>query len=147
MRRIERQITIDAPAAKVFSYLADFPRHVEWAEAAHRLQIQQTSPGPVGVGSTFASVGHEMGEHRAQVTVTELVPNNKIVFQAEDDTGRFRHYFLLQEEGGGTRLAKGIELLKLSLLRRLLSPLAKLPFLVPRELGGDLKRIKAKLEG
>ena len=144
MASIERQTTIGAPAEKVFKYVADISRHGEWA--AHRLEIEQSSQGPIAVGSTFTSVGHEMGTHRGQVTVTEFVPSSKLVFEAEDDTGRFRHHFLLQAEGGGTRLTKGVEPLRWSLMFKLLSPVAT-AFLFPRGLDGDLQRIKAKLEG
>ena len=144
MAGIERQTTVNAAAAKVFEYVSDISRHPEWA--AHKLEVEKTSDGPIAVGSTFSAVGHEMGTHRAQVKIAELVPNSKVVYEAEDDTGHFRHYFQLQEENGATRVTKGIEPLKLSLMFKLLSPIA-LTFMVPRGLDGDLKRIKAKLEG
>jgi len=144
MAGIERQTTVNAPAAKVFEYVADIGRHGEWA--AHRLEIEKTSEGPVGPGSTFACVGHEMGTHRGQVKVAEFNPNSKVVYEAEDDTGHFRHYFLLEDESGATRVTKGVEPLRMSLMFRVLSPIAT-TFLVPRGLEGDLKRIKAKLEG
>ncbi len=144
MSSIERQTTVSAPAAEVFSYLADIGRHGEWA--GHNLLIEKTSPGPVGVGSTFACEGHQMGTHRGQVTVTEFAPNSKVVYESQDDTGHFRHYFVLLEEGGATRVTKGVEPLKMAPMFRILSPIAN-AFLVPRGLEGDLKRIKAKLEG
>ena len=144
MAPIERQITINAPVADVFSYLADFPRHTEWA--AHRLQIQQTSEGPVGVGTTLTSVGHQMGkDHTDQVTITELAPNSRIAFESVGEVGRMRHHFLLQEESEGTRLTKGGEVLQASLMVRLLTPI--LVFMIPASFDADLKRIKAKLEG
>ena len=144
MAIIEKQTTIGAPAETVFKYVSDIARHPEWA--AHRLEIEPNSQGQIAVGSTFSCVGHEMGTHKGKVTVTELVPNSKLVYEAEDDTGRFRHHFSLQEDGGATRLTKGIEPLRLSLLFKILSPVA-LTIMVPRGLNGDLQRIKAKLEG
>ena len=76
MRRIERRITISASVPHVFSYLADFPRHSEWA--AHPLRIRQTSEGPVGVGSTFVSVGRQLGrDNEDHVTVVELIRNGE----------------------------------------------------------------------
>ena len=144
MAGVERQTIIDAPAEKVFSYLADFTRHPEWA--ANPLHIEQTSEGPVGVATTFISVGHQFGrDNEDHLTVTEFVPNQKIVFESEGGAGRFRHYFLLQEEDGGTRLTKGVELLKLSFLPRLLWPIVA-AFRAGRY-DGALKRIKGKLEG
>jgi len=145
MATIEKQTTINAPAEKVFKYLSDFPRHGEWA--AHRLQIKQTSEGAVGVGTTFACVGHMMGQdHADQVTITEFVPNSRIAFESVGDAGQWRHYIQLQEESGGSRLTKGSEILKPSLMTRFLGPVAKM-FVIPAALNGDLQRIKAKLEG
>jgi len=144
MAIIERQTTVNAPAEKVFSYLSEIPRHTEWA--AHKLEIEPSSQGQIAVGSTFACTGHQMGTHKGRVTLTELVPNSKLVYEAEDDTGRFRHHFVLEEDGGSTRLTKGMEPLRFSLLFKILSPVA-LTFMVPRGLNGDLQRIKAKLEG
>ena len=145
-RVIERQITINAPVAEVFGYLADFTRHGEWA--AHALRSQQTSEGPVNPGTTFTSIGHQFGrDNEDKVTVTEIVPSERIVFESEGAAGRFRHYFLLQEEDGRTRLTKGVELLQLSVLLRLLSPVVAAFRVTARAFDGDLQRIKAKLEG
>jgi len=144
MPAVERQITINASPEQVFGYLSDITRHPEWA--GHDLKVESTSPGPPAVGSTFASIGHQMGEHKAQIKVTELQPNSSVVFEAEDDTGHFRHYFRLQPGDGGTLLTKGSDPLRLSLMLKLLMPVGRL-YMVPRGLDGDLKRIKANLEG
>ena len=144
MPAIERQIAINASPEQVFGYLSDITRHPEWA--GHDLKVERTSSGPVAVGSTFSSVGHQMGEHRGQVRVTELQPNSSVVYEAEDDTGHFRHYFRLQPGDSGTLLTKGSDPLRLSLMLKLLMPIGRL-YMVPRGLDGDLKRIKANLEG
>ena len=143
MPAIERQIMINASPEQVYRYVSDIARHPEWA--GHDLKIESTSPGPVAVGSTFTSIGHQMGEHKAQVRVTVLQPNSSVVFEAEDDTGHFRHYFRLQAGDGGTQLTKGSDPLRLSLMLKLLMPIGRL-YMVPRGLEGDLKRIKARLE-
>jgi len=144
MAAVERQITINAPPEQVFAYLSDISRHSEWAR--HNLTVEKTSQGPVAVGSTFATVGHQMGEHRGEVKITELQPNSSVVYEAEDDTGHFRHYFRLQPGDGGTLVTKGFDPQRLSLMLKLLMPIGRL-LMLPRELDGDLKRIKAKLEG
>ena len=141
MARFERQITINAPMERTFAYLVDLPRHAEWA--GHRIRIEQTSQEPPGVGSTYSS-GHQGKEPKDQVRITELVPNQKIAFEAQGPDGHFLHFFLLDQDGDRTRLTKGIELLRLSLMMKLMSPL--LLIMGPRILAGDLKRIKAKLE-
>ncbi len=143
MARFEKEATIGAPAAKVFEYVSDIARHGEWA--GDRLEVQKTSEGPLGVGSTYSCVGHQMGTHKGQITVTQYEPSSRVVFETEDDTGRWRHTFIVNEAGGETRLTKAVESLKLSMMNTLMSPL--LPLLVPRTLNADLRRIKAQLQG
>ena len=143
MPAIERQTAINASAEKVFDYLADFPRYKEWA--AHHLRIEQTSPGPVAVGTTFASVGRMTAlDYKGQGTVTEFLPNERLVFDVTGDTGHFRHYLFLKKDGPQTVLTKAVEPLRLKFTWRLRWPLARL--VIPYILGGDLKRIKAKVE-
>src|SRR3972149_4178880 len=102
MSAIGSQLSINARPEQVFGSLYDITRHPEWA--GHDLKVERTSSGPVAVGSTFSSVGHQMGEHKAQIKVMELQPNSSVGFEAEDDTGHFRHYFRLQPGDGGTLL-------------------------------------------
>jgi hypothetical protein len=45
------EITIHAPVATVYAYLADFTRHPEWVRNVSK--VVQVSPGPVGVGTVF----------------------------------------------------------------------------------------------
>jgi uncharacterized protein YndB with AHSA1/START domain len=144
MAAIERQVTMNVPPEQVFAYVSDLTRHPEWAN--HKLEVVKTSEGPVAVGSTYSSVGHEMGEHKGAVKVTELQPNTVFAYEAEDDTGDFRHYFRLQAADGGTLVTKGIDPQRLSMMMKLLMPVGRI-FMVPRLLDGDLKRIKEKLEG
>lgn len=144
MAGFEKQTLVNAPSEKVFSYVTDFARHPEWAQ--HRLKIEQTSQGPVGVGSTFASVGHAMGmDSRDTVTVTDYVSNERLGYEAESKEGRFRHWITLQPADGGTRLSKGIEVVRASLMTKLMMPL--LLIMGPRILASDVQRIKAKVEG
>ena len=69
MKQYEEQITINAPADKVYAYVSDFTRHGEWA--GHGLAVTKDGDGPVAVGSTFSttakSVRHPEGtqhDHR-----------------------------------------------------------------------------------
>lgn len=144
MASIQRQTTVNAPADAVFAYLTDFSRHPEWA--GQKLAITPAAAGPCAVGSTYSSVGHQMGTHRGTVTVTELVPNQKLVFESDDDTGRFRHTFVLKGEGAQTELSKTFEPLQPGAMFRVMSPII-LRFLTPKALTQDVERIKAKVEG
>ena len=144
MARIERQTTLDVPPEKAFSYVADIPKHSEWA--GDKLEIEPASQGPLAVGSTFNCVGHQMGTHHGELTITELVPNQKIVFESDDNTGRFRHGFIVKNQEGKTVLIKSVEPLQMRGPLRLIGPIA-MSLMVPRAINADLKRIKAKLEG
>ena len=145
MARAEKQLTINAPVEKVFDYLADVARHGEWAKPGHKLQVEKTSDGPVGQGATFRSVGHQFGRHEDTVTITEYVPNERVVYESEGNAGLMRHAFQLSPSDGGAQVAKTFEPVRSKFPFSLFSPMA-MAFVVPGELSGDLQRIKEKLE-
>ncbi len=141
---VERSITVNVPVEKVFSYLADFSRHGEWA--THKLAMGQISQPPAGVGTGFESRGRMwgLGIHNENV-VTEFVPNQRIAFESVSPGGRFRNAFVIQEQGDETLLVKKVEVLQ---PRAMLWPLVRFgfPLVAGRRLRLDLERIKAKLE-
>ena len=49
--RFDNTVTINAPVGDVFAYLAQPENFPRWNYALNR--TEQTSPGPIGVGSTF----------------------------------------------------------------------------------------------
>ena len=141
----EKQIVINAPAEKVFSYLADLTRHSEWAQPGHRLEIEKTSDGPIGQGTVFRSVGHQFGRNEDTVTITEYVPNQRIVYQSDGKAGVMRHTFELTPADGGVQVTKGFEAVQAKFPFSLFLPIVS-AFVLPGALNGDLQRIKAKLE-
>jgi uncharacterized protein YndB with AHSA1/START domain len=145
MGAIERQTTVNAPGSAVFSYLSDVSDHSQWA--AHQLEVQPKSQGPVQVGSAFDTVGHQFGEQPGTVTITELVPNERIIYESDGPVGHFRHGFIIKDNGDGTvLLTKTMEPLEVkNLPLKLLVPVVR-GFIAPRGLDGDLQRIKEKLE-
>ena len=142
MASFQQSINVSASPETVYQYLADLTKHPEWA--AHKLEVQPSSEGPAAAGSTYRAVGHEMGTHRATVKITELSPE-RIAYEAEDDTGHFRHWISISAaRDGGTEITKGVEALRTNLMLTLLKPL--MPMMVSRGLKGDLQRIKDRLE-
>ena len=142
MASFQQSITVSASPETAFGYLADLTKHPEWA--AHKLEVQPASEGPAAAGSTFSAIGHEMGTHRATVKITELSPE-RIAYEAEDDTGHFRHWISISAaRDGGAEITKGVEPLRTNLMLTLLKPL--MPMMVSRGLKGDLQRIKQRLE-
>jgi len=146
MARVEKQITINAPAEKVFTYLADITKHGEWGNPGQKLHVEKTSEGPVGQGSTFKSVGQQFGTQNDTVTITEYVPNQRVVYEALGKAGHIRHSFDIKPADGGVQVTKGFESLKAKPPFSLLLPIVA-TFVLPGALSGDLQRIKAKLEG
>ena len=143
MAEFQKALIVNCSPEAAFQYLSDLTRHPEWA--ANKLDIQKTSDGPTVEGTTFHSAGHLMGKHEGEVRIIELVPNEKIVYEADDDTGRFRHSILLAPADGGTMITKSAEVLETrALTMKLASPL--LGLIVPRGLQQDLEKIKARLE-
>src|SRR3990172_5058430 len=89
MPSFEKQIVVSAPADKVFGFLGDSPRHGEWTQ--HRVEIRPESQGPVGQGAAFTSRNHFMGRKiEDRLVVTEFVPNERLVYEADGGTGQFR---------------------------------------------------------
>jgi len=139
----KKEIQIAAAPEQVFAYVADLPRHSEWA--SHTLSLEPQSEGAVAVGSRFKSVGHQFGkDNQDEVTVHEYAPSKRFVFDSEDSSGVFRHTFELTPEGEGTRVVKSCEVLSAPMKTKLLTPI--LAVLVPTALSKDLQRIKSRLE-
>jgi len=119
MKRYEEQITINAPADKVFAYVSDFTRHGEWA--GHGLAVTKDGDGPIAVGSTFSTTASQFGA-----------------------LGTAHHWFTIADAGGTTTLKKGAEFTDPSTLAKITS--WKLSRDVPKGFRSDLANIKAKLE-
>ena len=145
---IAREITVDAPRERVWSYLTDFGRHTEWADPKNVLRIQP--PREVRAGATFSSIGKDMGrDSKNAVTITEVVPGERIAYVATQDNGSvWRNAFELADADGGTRVRKRTTFTKgpfpFSVLVALLGPL--LASEGAKITSGDLARIKARLE-
>ena len=145
--KAQQQIAVNAPPSVVYSYLIDFPRHSEWA--SNPLSIKQTSSGPVEVGATFVSEARQFKRpQQDQLTVTELEPDRKIVFETEGAAGLSRLYFLIEGTGDETLLTKGLEGAGEPLFIKIISPV--FPFIGKRIgkrlFSGDLERIKSRIE-
>jgi len=140
-----QQITINAPAEKVFNYVADISKHGEWGNPGQKLQVEKTSDGPIGKGSTFKSVAHQFGTQHDIVTITEYVPSQKVVYESQGKAGQIRHSFEITPAGSGVQVTKGFEAVKAGFPFMLFLPVVQ-AFVLPGALKGDLERIKAKVE-
>lgn len=77
----EVSIDIDAPAAEVYAYLADFTRHREWS-SARITELKQLTSGPVGVGSEFEAAETAPAKVVTYSRITALEPHRRIAWHA-----------------------------------------------------------------
>jgi uncharacterized membrane protein len=76
MAKIEESVEIKRPADKVFAYTLDAKSWPNWQSTFP--EAEQTSQGPVGVGTTFKGSIHMMGlTMKWTAKATECEPNKK----------------------------------------------------------------------
>src|SRR5918911_4268790 len=100
MNKIERTITIHRPVEEVFAYVSDVehgPRYTAGQREAHR-----TSSGPIGVGSTFATVG-TFPRRAAAFEITEYELNRRLAWKATSGA-RATTTWGFQPSGPSTRI-------------------------------------------
>jgi uncharacterized protein YndB with AHSA1/START domain len=122
MKRIEATVVIKCPIDKVFSYATDFKKMPKWQSSMS--DIEQTSPGPIGVGATFRWISHMMGlGMRTTAKVTEYEPNKKISFNMNWGSSAGETHFIFEPVEGGTKFTERNDV-KFSGLNKLFSPLS-----------------------
>lgn len=80
MITIEYSVAINRPIEEVFSFMTNLENNPQWVSGL--LEAKQTSPGPMGVGSTGTDVRQFLGR-RIESTweVTEHEVNKKSAFK------------------------------------------------------------------
>jgi uncharacterized membrane protein len=121
-------ITIDRPIAQVYAYLADLPRHAEWAQSVQ--QLIEAKPGaPDGVGRVYRTIERQgwQTDRRPHApisrgvpgdTMCEIValqPNRRIAWRSWAPVPGVRHegeyaFDLAPTPGGGTHLTQSASL-------------------------------------
>jgi uncharacterized protein YndB with AHSA1/START domain len=122
MEAFENTVTIRRPVEDVFAFLADFENVPTWNHAIE--STTKTSPGPVGVGSTYRQIRSEpdRGEEGFEVTVFE--PARRLAIEGEIGPFHARLDYRLEPVNGTTRLTNAVELEPSGVASRLLAPLA-----------------------
>ncbi len=141
----EVSVDVDATAADVYTYLADFPRHREWS-SARMSELRQLAPGPVGVGSEFEAAETVPAKVVTYSRITALEPNRRIAWHSWFGKMMAADWeFALSEQGAVTHLVQrsrwqpgnpGMELFHRFVRRRR----------IPVENLHSLERIKSALE-
>jgi uncharacterized membrane protein len=75
MARIEEGIEIKRPVDKVFAYTTDAKNWPKWQSFIQ--EAEQTSQGPMNVGTTFKGVSHMMGRSMKWTAIATEYESNK----------------------------------------------------------------------
>jgi uncharacterized membrane protein len=78
---IEASVTINRPAGEVFAFLADFENEPEWN--SFTVDAAKLTPGLVGVGTRYRTVGRVMGAKKESETeVTAYEPDTYVAWRS-----------------------------------------------------------------
>jgi hypothetical protein len=139
----EALIEIGRAPTEVFVLLDDIARAAEWLESCRA--IQQTSPGPKGVGTTLElsyQQGSRPGTMEGFITAYEL--GNRLGMQFSNRQVVVEYDFELRPVAGGTQVRHTCRITPLSFIRWLVSPLTQVGN--RWQVGQNLSRLKCLLE-
>jgi uncharacterized protein YndB with AHSA1/START domain len=115
-------LTIRRPIEEVFAFLADFENVPRWNHAIE--STTKTSPGPVGVGSTYRQIRLEPSRSEEGFEVTVFEPGSRLAIDGEIGPFHARVDYRLEPIEGATRLINDVELQPSSAVSKLLAPFA-----------------------
>ena len=138
-------VTIKAPQAKVFDYVADVSRHGEWGSEDDQMQASAEKPGSPAMGSRYKADGMLNGKpNQSVVTVTDLEAPKRFAFDAEDSNSVFHHEFAFTPEDGGTQVERRVTMTKGPFYFPIV--LAIFKGTVQKNYNGAMSNLKSKLE-
>jgi uncharacterized protein YndB with AHSA1/START domain len=102
MARMEASAVINRPVDKVFAYMADVRNWPQWYSGM--LEGEQTSKGPVGVGTTSQGVSQFLGRRMDWTAeVTKYEPNRKFELKITSGPMSIEQSLTFEPVEGGTR--------------------------------------------
>ncbi len=129
----EHAIVIGAPADEVFAWVSDLDGWHRWRPSAG--QLERTTPGPVGVGTTWQASGRVLDQDiTVTVEVTAYEPNVRLGLTVSGSI-EAEQTFTVEPATGGTRLAMTLDLADADLAEP-----------ARRQWDADLHRLKETLE-
>ena len=108
MARNEASVVINRPPQEIFAYMTDVRSWPEWNMGI--LEAEQTSEGPMGVGTTLRGVSQFLGLRGEWTSeVTEYEPNRKWGQKIAQGPMSVEQSCTMEPVEGGTRLTWGGE--------------------------------------
>ena len=103
MINLELGTLIDRPIKDVFTFVSNPNNMSKWNSAV--VSIQQVTPGAVGVGTKFKTVGEAMGRRlEGEMQVQSFEPDNKCGFQLQAGPMQMNLTMSFKTVGTGTKL-------------------------------------------
>jgi len=120
MATFQNTVTIRRAIDDVFAFLADFENVPTWNYAI--VETKKTSPGPMGVGTTYRQIRSIPDRSEEGLEVTAFEPTSRL--EVHGNIGHFiaTISYLLTPTGDGTRLTNVVNLKPSSGALRLLAP-------------------------
>ncbi|MGH3148568.1 MAG: SRPBCC family protein [Rubrobacter sp.] len=141
--RIAESVVIERPVAEVFAFAGAYENDPRWRAGV--VEMRQDHRGSPRVGTTTHEVMRLFGQRQVTVAkVVEYEPNERTAFESVEGPMPVRGYRAFEASGEGTRFTYEFSAVPTPLYR-LLSPI--LAPILRRQVSGDLKRLKALLEG
>jgi uncharacterized protein YndB with AHSA1/START domain len=136
-------VQIDRPPDEVFAFVSDPAHFPRWAGTLVK-ESRQTSPGPVGVGTTFTQVNQLPGRRfTSEMRVVTYEPNRRFAYETTAGPIRFAGHYTFAPVAGGTSFTSVDESQPSGWLRYL-QPLLQ-PF-AQRQITINLAKLKAVIE-
>ncbi len=108
MARAEVSTTIKRPVEDVWVVISNVENNPTWSSFAN--EAKQTSPGPIGVGTTARVVGKFLGRRiESESVITEFEPNRKYSWESKSGPFPLKGSTALEQIDGGTRLNATLE--------------------------------------
>lgn len=103
MVKVETSIVIKRPVEEVFEFMVNAENDLQWL--AGTLESEQTSEGPVGVGTTSRSVSTFLGKRlESSDEITEYEPNKKVASKSTSGTIPIEGSYTFESVEGGTKV-------------------------------------------
>jgi uncharacterized protein YndB with AHSA1/START domain len=141
MLQFTNTIEIERPQAEVFAYISDLEHTPEWNWAIS--ETRKTSPGPIGVGTTYKQTRTVPNVATEDLEITALEPDELLEVSGELASLPAHLSYRLHSSAHGTTIVNTIEVHPRGPLR-LLAPVAGRR--IQQAVAQNLGVLKARLE-
>ena len=108
MINLDFSTLIDRPVKDVFAFVANPNNMTKWNSAV--VSIEQVTPGEVGVGTKFKTVGEALGRRlEGELQVQAYEPDTKCGFQLNAGPMQMNMTLLFKTVGTGTKLNLNVQ--------------------------------------